>query len=73
MFLGTVREELPPGVTTEGDSEQLEAGGLAFVFLFLFYISDFNSSHVHVNKAFETCKRKTLNTFCEKSRTFSTY
>lgn len=30
MFLGTVREELPPEVTTEGDSEQLEIGTLLF-------------------------------------------
>lgn len=36
MFLGIIREALPPGVTAEGNSEQLAAEGLALVFLFVF-------------------------------------
>lgn len=58
MFLGTVREELSPGVTTEGDSEQLEAGALLLFFLFVFYISDFNSSNVHVIRHLKFAKEK---------------
>lgn len=66
MFLRTVREGLPPEMTTEGTVSNGRLGSLPLYVIYIkyinIYISNFNSNDIHVNKAFEN-QKETSNTY----------